>query len=137
MYVLQYISFKSKTCPLRHCSHYFYFSVFDTCELSSSGDVSPPPGPTQVPAVPGRRHLEAQTDQVKILSGTSILKRRTEEKTKTKKQTNNHLCPSTPTPQSTMCKCKKKTNYEKATGQQSDRSVGNGSMVKMQKVSFR
>lgn len=27
------------------------------------GDVSPPPGPTQVPAVPGRRHLEAQTDQ--------------------------------------------------------------------------
>jgi len=27
------------------------------------GDVSPPPGPSQVPAVPGRRHLEAQTDQ--------------------------------------------------------------------------
>ena len=39
----------------------------------------------QVQAVPGRRHLEAQTDQVQILSGTSILKRRTDEKTKTNK----------------------------------------------------
>ena len=33
------------------------------------GDVSPPPGPSQVPAVPGRRHLEAQTDQVESYPG--------------------------------------------------------------------
>ena len=34
------------------------------CLTCVAGDVSPPPGPSQVPAVPGRRHLEAQTDQV-------------------------------------------------------------------------
>ena len=41
------------------------------CLTCVSGDVSPPPGPSQVPAVPGRRHLEAQTDQVNPSSLTA------------------------------------------------------------------